>query len=160
MRLPSSCTATYGSNVGRPSGPALRPGAIASPAAVAASLHRLADALQAGDHELAQTYAEAVLEVAVKAAGLRPTPQARMAASGLTATEGAIVGEGGTSVSGRGGSASLDDLLPGAELGSALYPQFGPSTGGSWLAGTIDDPGAGPQQAGEDWLAELLARIG
>ena len=131
---------------------------MASIAQAIASLEGLRRDLGDSD-DLATSYARAVLDAAKRKASGRPTAQARMAASGLTASDGAILASGSTVVSGSGGSASLDALLWGAELGSSLFPQFGPRTGGAWLFPTLADPGPEPIAEGEDWLADMLRRV-
>jgi len=104
-------------------------------------LDRLIDALT-DDDATAQAFAEiAVAEAKRRAAG-HPTPQARMAATGIVARAGSITGSAGTTVSGRGGSTSLGQVWMGAEFGSNRVAQFGPYRGrGAWLypAATDDE---------------------
>ena len=84
------------------------------------------------EDDVAQAWAEAtVIEGRRRAAG-RPTPQARMASTGVRALAGAIAGAG--IVSGRGGSVPVGAIFWGSEFGSSIYRQFGPRhSRGSWL---------------------------
>lgn len=130
-----------------------------TPDAAARALRGLSDALQDTDG-LADAYVQSVLEQAVRRAGGHPTAQARMAASGMQVEQGAIVGDAGTTVSGRGGSVALGEVLWGSDRGSSLYRQFGPRQPGAWLTPTLVDPGAEPIEVGERWLGELLRDVG
>ena len=86
-------------------------------------LAALLDALDGDAHALADPYAEAVLATARSAAGSRPTPQARMAASGLRADRGSVIAPSGSIVTGSGGRpASLAEIIGGAEWGSEHVP--------------------------------------
>jgi hypothetical protein len=111
----------------------------------------------AGDAlELADPYAEAVLETARSAAGSHPTPQSRMAASGLIAQRGAVIAPGGALVSGAGGRpASLAQIIAGAEYGSDTYTQFASrNPRGYWLFPAFD--AASTVAAGDRALQAIL----
>lgn len=81
-----------------------------------------------------------------------------MAASGLTADHGAILGSAGSIVTGRGGSARLGDLIGGAEFGSGTYRQFAArNPRGYWLMPAADSEEA--LDAGDRALAEILRKV-
>jgi hypothetical protein len=123
------------------------------------ALAALMDKLDGGAHDLADPYAEAVLDAARSAASGRPTPQARMAASGLQADHGSILAPAGVLVSGRGGRpASLQDLILGAEFGSSTYAQFGPrNSRGYWLWPAADSGDA--MDAADRAMDEILHSV-
>lgn len=86
------------------------------------------------DERTAQAFAEIVVQEAQRRAGGHPTPQARMAASGIAARNGHVYGAAGTIVTGRGGSVPLGQIIFGAEFGSSVWTQFGPrQSRGAWL---------------------------
>lgn len=127
-------------------------------ASAARVLDRIAGELDDRRDDLADIYAADILERARTAAGGRPTPQARMAASGFTAERGAVSGAPGTVVHGRGGSATLADIGWGAERGSDLYPQFAPRReGGYWLGPAAEDDSAQARREGERELDAAIA---
>ena len=103
-------------------------------------LAALLDELAGDAHALADPYAEAVLATARSSAGGHPTPQSRMAASGLRAERGRVVAPSGSTVSGSGGrSVSLSEIIAGAEWGSSTFGQFAPrNTRGYWLVPALD----------------------
>ena len=70
----------------------------------------------------------AILKRAQRNAGGHPTPQARMAASGLIARRGTVIGFGSKRVFGSGspGGVKLGLIQYGAEFGSSTHRQFGP----------------------------------
>lgn len=123
------------------------------------ALQALADALRGDAHPVADPYAEAVLETARSAAGGHPTPQSRMAASGLTVSHGVISGAPGTIVQGAGGDpVSLGSILYGAEWGSNTYHQFPRARrSGYWLYPSANKDG--PVSAADRALESLLERI-
>lgn len=135
------------------------PGAAAREAEqkVRAAMDRLAAELEDRRDDLADTYARWTLERARTNAGGRPTPQARMAASGLEVGAGGVLGDPGTVVHGRGGSATLADVGGGSEFGSTIYPQFGPRQGrGAWLAPAVDDAPEGARPEAERLLDDAI----
>lgn len=75
---------------------------------------------------LRQTAARAILEQARRNAASRPTPQARMVASGMRARNGTVIGFGSTRVFGRGSpeGVKLGYIAFGSEFGST-HKQFG-----------------------------------
>lgn len=85
---------------------------------------------------LRQTAARRVLEQARRNAAARPTPQARMVASGMQARNGTVIGFGSRRVFGRGaeGGVKLGLIAFGSEFGST-HRQFGKP----WTSG----PGSG-----------------
>ena len=86
------------------------------------------------DEATAQAFADLVVKAAKRRAQGRPTPQARMAATGIEARNGAVYGSASRIVSGRGGSVPLGEIVWGAEMGSSTYRQFGPrASGGHWI---------------------------
>lgn len=101
------------------------------------TLHRKMIALQrvlTDDDAIAQAYAELVIVQARKRAAGHPTPQARMAATGIEARNGALYGAPGRIVFGRGGAVALGEIVWGAEMGSSIYRQFGARhSRGAWL---------------------------
>jgi hypothetical protein len=119
----------------------------------------LAERLSGDAHELADPYAEAVLAVARAAAGGHPTPQSRMAASGLRAERGSILSPPGVLVSGRGGHpVPLSAIVGSAEWGSGTYRQFAPrNVRGYWLIPSSESGEA--RSAGDRALAEILAAV-
>jgi hypothetical protein len=111
------------------------------------------------DDRIAQAYAELALESARRLAAGRPTPQARMAASGIEARQGALYGAAGRIVFGRGGPVPLGEIGWGAEMGSSLYPQFGPRHAqGAFLrpAGEDDDTVAEFERT---WIDAEISRV-
>ena len=90
---------------------------------------------------LRQTAATRVLEQARRNAASKPTPQARMVASGMMARNGTVIGFGSRKVlgSGSGGPVKLGHLAYGAEFGSTTHRQFGPrNESGYWLHPAAD----------------------
>ncbi len=133
---------------------------MVTPAQAAASIDEIVGNLDR-PAKLAQAVATATLAAARRRASGRPTPQARMAASGLSVDDGVILGPSYAIVSGRGGSTTLGNVLGGSEFGSTLYPQFGPRRRGAWLTPAVDEAegGVGPSAvAGEAILAEIIER--
>ena len=111
-------------------------------------LAELQDRLENTD-ELADSYARAVLEQAQAAAGLRPTPQAPMAAEAMGVQQGTIL-------SLTGGAPS--DVAGGSEFGSDTYLQFQHphNSEGLWLLPSGDNPNAATIEVGEDWLDDQV----
>jgi hypothetical protein len=122
-------------------------------------LRGILEALDGEAHDLADPYAEAALETARAAAGGHPTPQARMAASGLVADHGSVIAPGGALVTGRGGRpASLSEIIGGAEFGSSTFAQFAPrNTRGYWLVPAFDADAT--LAAGDRALEEIVQSV-
>lgn len=94
-----------------------------------------------GDDQTAASFAKAMLDAAVRNAASYPSPQSRMAASGLKLAGKVIAGEASTLVSSAGRSVRLGDVLFGSEFGSMIYSQFGPrAERGQWLFPAADEP--------------------
>ena len=108
----------------------------------------LQDRLENAD-ELEDIYARAVLVQAQRAAGLRPTPQAPMAAESMGVQNGTIL-------SLTGGDPSA--VAAGSEFGSGIYRQFQKphSSRGYWLLPSAENPDAATIEAGEDWLDDQV----
>lgn len=123
------------------------------------AIRALADALRGDAHEVADPYAAAVLDTAKAAAASHPTPQSRMAASGLTVAHGVISGAPGTIVQGAGGDpVSLGSILYGAEWGSNTYRQFSRARrGGYWLYPSANK--SGPVSEADRALERILERV-
>jgi len=100
--------------------------------------------------ELEDIYARAILVQAQRAAGLRPTPQAPMAAESMGVQEGTIL-------SLTGGDPS--EVAAGSEFGSDIYLQFHRphNAQGYWLLPSANNPDADTIAAGEDWLDDQIA---
>ena len=82
------------------------------------------------------TAARAILEQARHNAAKRPTPQARMVASGMIARRGTVIGFASRRVFGSGSpdGVRLGFLSYGAEFGSSTHRQFGSrNPEGYWL---------------------------
>jgi hypothetical protein len=79
--------------------------------------------------------ARAILRRAQRNAAGKPTPQARMVASGMTTRRGTVIGFGSKRVFGSGSDgAKLGHLAYGSEFGSNTHRQFGPrNEAGYWL---------------------------
>lgn len=110
-------------------------------------IDRILDDLEDPD-ELAHQYAEAVLEVAVRNAAARPTPQAPMAAEGMQVQGDTIRSAGGTPGAVAGGS----------EFGSDIYLQFHKphNQRGYWLYPAAESSEA--EDAGDRALENILDR--
>lgn len=83
-----------------------------------------------------QNAAVRVLKEAKQNAASRPTPQARMVASGMIARRGTVIGFASRRVfgSGRSTPVKLGVLAYGSEFGSNTHRQFGPrNESGYWL---------------------------
>lgn len=93
------------------------------------------------DEATAQAFAELVVDAAKRRAAGRPTPQARMAATGIEARRGAVYGSSSRIVTGKGGSTTLGAIAWGAEMGSTRFRQFGARhSGGTWIFPAGNDP--------------------
>ena len=103
--------------------------------------------------------ARAVLEKAQRNARGRPTPQARMVASGMRVRNGTVIGFAGTRVFGFGSTqpVKLGFLAFGSEFGSNQYRQFGPrNASGYWLNPAAEGENAGIDEAHENDLDEAI----
>ncbi len=90
--------------------------------------------------EAAAAFAVSWLKEASVVANTYPTPQARMAASGLETRGSHMIGNANTMVQTAGRSVPLGDVLFGAEFGSSVYTQFGPrQQHGYWLFRSADE---------------------
>jgi hypothetical protein len=89
------------------------------------AIDRLLDALTDG-RRTEQEAAKRILSKARQTAASRPTPQARMVASGMMARRGVVIGFASRRVFGRGaeGGVKLGHIAFGSEFGST-YKQFG-----------------------------------
>ena len=86
--------------------------------------------------------ARAILAKARRTAAGKPTPQARMVASGMIARRGTVIGFGSKRVFGSGseGPVKLGHLAYGSEFGSNTHRQFGPrKESGYWLHPAADN---------------------
>ena len=130
-------------------------------AEAARRIEALHDALERGQ-EIRESFAARMVAEAVQRAARRPSPQARMASSGIEARGPAIHGPSESLVrSTRGRLVRLGDVLGGSEFGSSEYVQFGPrSGGGKWLWPAADDPAvlAAVESEAIDPLLEDAAR--
>ena len=99
--------------------------------------------------DLPDAYAEAILRQAQQTAGLRPTPQAPMAAAGMGVEDGIIQ-------SLTGGAPS--EVAMGSEFGSDIYGQFHKphNSQGYWLLPSAHDPNAATIEAGEEALDQEI----
>jgi len=111
-------------------------------------MHELEGRLEHPD-ELEDRYARAILEQAKRNAGMRPTPQAPMAAAALVVESGTILAPAG------GDSAEVGQ---GSEFGSSIYRQFGGRRNerGFWLLPAADNPDAATIATGDEWLNEQV----
>ena len=108
---------------------------------------------------LRQTAAKRVLEQARRNAASRPTPQARMVASGMQARNGTVIGFASRRVFGSGsdGPVRLGHLSYGSEFGSNTHRQFGPrNESGYWLHPAADQ-NPDVDEAHEDHADEAIA---
>jgi hypothetical protein len=119
-------------------------------------LHKLADLLtdQGEQAKLRRDYAFQVRKGAVSLAFGRPTPQARMAASGLRVKGGSVLGFPGTRVNSGGRSIRLGGVSFGAEYGSNTHSQFGPRRESGYFlnpaAERVNDA------VGDDWIDDIF----
>lgn len=122
---------------------------VRDPKRVSRTLERVEDRLEASQ-ELPEAYALAIIEQAQGNAGLRPTPQAPMAAEGLYFENGAILSLPGDS--------PAAEVAIGSEFGSVLYPQFGPrNERGYWLLPAVESPSGAAEAAGEAVIDDIVA---
>ena len=111
---------------------------------------------------LRQTAAKRVLERARRNAAARPTPQARMVASGMQARNGAVIGFGSRRVFGRGAESGvkLGLIAFGSEFGS-FAKQFGapweqgPGSG-YWLHPAAEGDNPGLDKAQEEHVDQAI----
>ncbi len=103
--------------------------------------------------------ARAVLDKAQRNARGRPTPQARMVASGMRVKRGTVIGFAGTRVFGAGSAqpVKLGVLAYGSEFGSNQHRQFGPRReSGYWLNPAAEGINPGIDDAHEDDLDQAI----
>ena len=105
-------------------------------------LHDLSDRLEASE-AVSEAMARAILEQAQRNAGLRPTPQAPMAAAAMGV-------QGSTILSLTGGDSA--EVAAGSEFGSDIYLQFHRphSSRGYWLLPAAESPDSATIAAGEE----------
>lgn len=106
-----------------------------------------------------QSAARAILDQARRNASRRPTPQARMVASGMMARNGTVIGFGSRRVFGSGspGGVRLGFLSYGAEFGSSTHSQFGPRrTEGYWLHPAAEDHNPDLDREHEDYVDKAI----
>lgn len=96
-----------------------------------------------------EALARAILEQARRAAGLRPTPQAPMAAAGMGI-------RGDTILSLSGGAPA--EVAAGSEFGSGIYRQFHKphNPRGYWLLPSGENPDPATIQAGEEAVDQVI----
>lgn len=103
--------------------------------------------------------ARAVLRKAQSNAQGRPTPQARMVASGMTVRRGAVIGFASRRVfgSGSGVPVKLGHLAYGSEFGSNTHRQFGPRReSGYWLHPAAEGENPAIDKEHEDHADEAI----
>jgi hypothetical protein len=106
-----------------------------------------------------QEVARAVLKKAQSDARNRPTPQARMVASGMIARRGVVIGFASRRVFGAGSNegVKLGFLAYGAEFGSNTHRQFGPRReSGYWLHPAAEGHNSEIDEAHEDHADEAI----
>lgn len=102
-----------------------------------------------GSEAVTEALARAILQQARRAAQLRPTPQAEMAAEGLGV-------RGDTILSLSGGAPA--EVAVGSEFGSGIYRQFHKphNPKGYWLLPSANDPDPATIQAGEEAVDQVI----
>ena len=105
-----------------------------------------------------QEVARAILDKARRNAQGRPTPQARMVASGMMARRGVVIGFGSKRVFGAGNTGvKLGFLAYGSEFGSSTHSQFGPrNESGYWLHPAAEGHNPDIDEAHEDHADEAI----
>jgi len=105
-----------------------------------------------------QEVAEAILKKAKRNAANRPTPQARMVASGMIARRGVVIGFGSKRVVGAGNDGvKLGFLAYGSEFGANSHRQFGPRReSGYWLHPAAEEHNPSIDKAHEDHADEAI----
>lgn len=105
-----------------------------------------------------QEVARAILSKAQRNARSRPTPQARMVASGMTARRGVVIGFASRRVFGSGNQGvKLGFLAYGSEFGSNTHKQFGPRReSGYWLHPAAEGHNPDIDKAHEDHADEAI----
>lgn len=108
--------------------------------------------------EAANRAAAGVLKKARQKASGRPTPQARMAASGMVVRGGSVIGFGSRRVFGRGNNGvKLGFIAYGAEFGSSANGRFGPrNEAGYWLHPAAEGPNPDVDKAHEDDVDDAI----
>lgn len=103
--------------------------------------------------------ARAILKKARTNAARRPTPQARMVASGMVARRGVVIGFASRRVFGSGSDrpVKLGHLAYGAEFGSDRHRQFGPrNPAGYWLHPAAEGVNPDIDKAEDDYLDDAI----
>jgi hypothetical protein len=103
--------------------------------------------------------ARAILAKAKSNAARRPTPQARMVASGMVARRGVVIGFASRRVfgSGSGEPVKLGHLAYGSEFGSNTHRQFGPRReSGYWLHPAAEGENRDIDEAEDDYLDHAI----
>lgn len=103
--------------------------------------------------------ARAILAKAKSNAARRPTPQARMVASGMVARRGTVIGFGNRRVFGSGNPTGvrLGFLSYGSEFGSNTHRQFGPrNEAGYWLHPAAEGENPEIDQAEDSYLDDAI----
>jgi hypothetical protein len=103
--------------------------------------------------------AKGILSKAQSNARRRPTPQARMVASGMVARRGVVIGFASKRILGSGGEpVKLGHLAYGSEFGSNTHRQFGPRReSGYWLHPAAEEPNREIDKAEDDYLDDATA---
>lgn len=102
--------------------------------------------------------ARAILSKAQRNAQSRPTPQARMVASGMIVRRGVVIGFASKRVFGAGSQGvKLGFLAYGSEFGSSTHRQFGPrNESGYWLHPAAERENQDIDEAHEDHADEAI----
>lgn len=102
--------------------------------------------------------ARSILSKAQRNARNRPTPQARMVASGMTVKRGVVIGFASRRVFGSGNTGvRLGFLAYGSEFGSNTHTQFGPrNESGYWLHPAAEGHNSDIDKAHEDHADEAI----
>ena len=124
----------------------------------ARALEALRRELLDADHVEADV-ARAILRTAQDLARRRPTPQARMVASGMVVRRGTVIGFASRRIIGSGSTepVKLGHLAFGSEFGSNTHRQFGPRReSGYWLHPAAEGPNTDIDRAEDDYLDEAV----
>jgi hypothetical protein len=102
--------------------------------------------------------ARSILRKARRNAAGKPTPQARMVASGMTSRRGTVIGFASKRVFGSGSDgAKLGHLAYGSEFGSNTHTQFGPRReSGYWLHPAAEGPNPDIDKAEDSYLDKAI----
>lgn len=103
--------------------------------------------------------ARAILREAKSNAARRPTPQARMVASGMVTRRSTVIGFANRRVFGAGSPTGvrLGFLAFGSEFGSNTHSQFGPrNESGYWLHPAAEDDNPEIDEAEDNYLDDAI----